>query len=205
MLRPAPEPCACGRPKSQVAKTCWECRKNRVARPCAICGTEFTAKRSTERETCSPRCAAVLRGRRSGAKQRRKVALVCQHCGQRKLVSPAYAGRRYCSTDCWYQANSGPRNPKWRGGISGERDLFDSSPRWRAARKAVWRRDDATCRRCGTRYTHDQPTFEVHHLRPFEVRDARLDLDNLVLLCLGCHRWVHSRRNTLREFVHPTD
>jgi hypothetical protein len=31
--------------------------------------------------------------------------------------------------------------------------------------------------------------------------DLRFDLTNLVLLCLDCHRFVHSRENTSSEFV----
>jgi hypothetical protein len=35
----------------------------------------------------------------------------------------------------------------------------------------------------------------------FAVVELRCDMDNLVLLCHSCHRFVHSKNNTAREYL----
>src|SRR5512139_3085187 len=98
LLRPARELCACGRPKSQVATTCWECRKRQVVRRCVVCGEEFSAKRSKQQQCCGPECAYRLRGRNSRTTQSRKVAVACEVCGAVRLYPPSRASRRFCSS-----------------------------------------------------------------------------------------------------------
>lgn len=205
MHRPAKEPCACGSPKSQVAKTCWDCRRNQVHSNCEICGTSFRAKVSKGQRTCSERCAYDLRGRLSAGTQSRKVALVCEWCDKSRLVSPSSANRRFCSAACGYAANSGQGSAQWQGGITSERAKFDGSRGWVSAKKRVWDRDGSTCQRCGSRHDKSKRTFEVHHITPFRYRDLRLELGNLILLCVGCHKWVHSKRNTERRFIRTPD
>lgn len=205
MLRPARQPCACGRPKSQVAKTCWECRQNQVHSTCQICGERYSAKASRQQATCSESCAYEMRGRKSAATQSRKISIPCEWCDKPRLISPSYANRRFCSTTCGYAANSGPGNRNWQGGITSERAAFDTSKQWGAVRKRIWVRDDATCQKCAMRYDHSQRTFEVHHIIPFRYAEHRLSLTNLILLCVSCHKWVHSKRNTEGELIEIPD
>jgi hypothetical protein len=96
----------------------------------------------------------------------------------------------------------GELNPNWRGGFTPERQTFYTSDAWRSACSRVWKRDEARCRRCGLRHRDqaDMP-MHVHHVAPFAVVERRADPDNLVLLCEVCHRFVHSRGNTDREFL----
>lgn len=89
-------------------------------RHCEICGSAFRSRKSRSKRTCSRPCSDRLRAVASSRTQSRKVALVCKQCGRRKLVSPVYASRRFCSPRCGYDFNSGPRNPNWRGGITPE-------------------------------------------------------------------------------------
>lgn len=100
-------------------------------------------------------------------------------------------------------------NPKWKGGATPERQEFYRSPEWKAAIKAVWRRDNACCQRCKLDWrTVDRettPTFPIHHIVSFAARELRAAVDNLVLLCRPCHLWVHSNENTERAFLAPLD
>ncbi|MHB9161696.1 MAG: HNH endonuclease [Nitrosotalea sp.] len=201
MLRPNKELCKCGKQKSQVAKTCWECRKNRLTGKCKICGTEYRYKASTSKQTCSSRCAYKLHGERSRNTQSRKITLICEYCDKPKIVSPTYKDRRFCSPDCWAKSNSGANNPRWQGGITSERAKADSSSRWRQLCKTIWTRDNAICQRCKIRFNHTQRTYEVHHVVPFRVESLRHEPTNLVLLCDPCHIWVHSRANTSKIFI----
>lgn len=96
----------------------------------------------------------------------------------------------------------GELNPRWLGGVTPERQAFYASDEWKKACSAVWKRDKATCQRCGL-YRDDSPdvAFNIHHIESFANRELRAVVSNLVLLCEICHDFVHSRRNVSREFL----
>ena len=91
---------------------------------------------------------------------------------------------------------TGDKNHRWRGGCSPERQACYVSQAWVSAIKDVWARDRAVCRRCGKK-----GKMHVHHIVSFAVEETRTDPDNLILLCVACHRWVHSKRNLAHEFI----
>jgi hypothetical protein len=93
----------------------------------------------------------------------------------------------------------GAQVPSWRGGCTPERQAFYSSLEWPTACVAVWKRDNATCQRCGKK----APQFKmnIHHIVSFSNKKLRAKVSNLVLLCIKCHRFVHSRKNTTKEFI----
>src|SRR5690606_15295055 len=164
---------------------------------------KYTFVSSKKQQSCSKECAYKLRGKRSSDTQSKKVIVCCEKCGRERMVSPTYSYRRFCSTACAHEFNSGERNPNWKGGITSERSSFDSSKEFKKARKMVWKRDNATCQKCGDRFNHSQRTFEVHHIIPFEYKKGRYDIENLVLVCNPCHNWIHSKRNKKNELIKP--
>ncbi len=87
--------------------------------------------------------------------------------------------------------------PNWKGGCTPERRAFYSSQEWAMACRTVWKRDKAQCRRCSKTKTK----MHIHHIVTFAVARLRADVDNLVLLCVKCHRFVHSKKNTQMEFI----
>lgn len=96
----------------------------------------------------------------------------------------------------------GALNPNWKGGVTPERQAFCATEAWKKAVALVWRRDDATCRRCGLNHrAAPNAEFHVHHIQPFSVRELRAEPSNLVLVCHPCHDFIHSRRNTAREHL----
>lgn len=96
----------------------------------------------------------------------------------------------------------GAQCASWRGGITAERQAFHGSTEWRDVSRAVWQRDRGTCRRCSLHANDcENPRFDVHHIVPFEVTALRAAIDNLVLLCRSCHRFVHSKKNLNREWM----
>jgi hypothetical protein len=96
----------------------------------------------------------------------------------------------------------GELNPRWKGGITPERQSFYTSSAWKTACSAVWTRDDAKCRRCGLdhRESPDMP-MHVHHVAGFAVVELRADPDNLLLVCEACHHFIHSKRNVNRDHL----
>ncbi len=103
----------------------------------------------------------------------------------------------------YMKGRKGADTPGWKGGLTPERQAVYASLEWSEAVKAVWKRDDAYCQRCGKRHNEPQArgTFHIHHIVSFMVRELRTNPDNLVLLCNKCHRWVHGKQNKKREFI----
>lgn len=103
------------------------------------------------------------------------------------------------------KGKSGADTPNWRGGVTPARQSFYQSEEWRSACVAVWKRDNAMCRRCAADHRalsqSERGSFHVHHIISFMVVALRAEPTNLVLLCADCHRFVHSRKNTQREFL----
>jgi len=94
-------------------------------------------------------------------------------------------------------------HPNWKGGCTPDRQAFYATSEWVDAVKAVWARDNATCQRCGKHHNTElmRGKFHIHHIVSFMVSELRSDPDNLVLLCKPCHLWVHSKKNTNKEFI----
>ena len=102
----------------------------------------------------------------------------------------------------YMKGKRGAQVPSWKGGITPERQAFYSTPAWKAVVKLVWKRDNATCQKCGRRNVKGlRYVFDIHHIVGFHVKNLRAVLSNLVLLCEDCHYWVHSKENVNHEFV----
>jgi len=101
---------------------------------------------------------------------------------------------------------SGPRNYNWKGGISKERDIFMHRREWKKAWRITYQRYNGMCQHCGNPTIlsinqYDEHFPNVHHIIGYECKSLRLVLSNLILLCHGCHLWVHSKANKRKEFV----
>lgn len=102
------------------------------------------------------------------------------------------------------KGRKGRHHPRWKGGLTPERQAFYSSDEWKTACVEVWRRSDAKCERCGLDHrTIDRSKikFHVHHIVSFQVRELRAVTSNLKLLCESCHRFVHSKKNINQELI----
>jgi hypothetical protein len=135
--------------------------------------------------------SAILFWLRKHGIERRTVAQArkIKHWGQTGSDNPMWNKR-------------GELNPRWLGGVTPDRQSFYTSRAWKSACALVWKRDGATCRRCGLNKSEskDMP-FHIHHIVSFADKNLRADPSNLVLLCETCHQFVHSKRNTKNEFL----
>lgn len=80
--------------------------------------------------------------------------------------------------------------PNWRGGISPENMRIRSSQEYKLWRKAVFERDNYTCRFCGARNGNGK-TIILHadHIKPFAFfPELQFDIGNGRTLCIDCHR-----------------
>lgn len=101
----------------------------------------------------------------------------------------------------------GEDHPGWKGGVTPERQAFYSTEKWHKASRAVRKRDQCCCRRCGQREPRAIHTaFHIHHIASFaDFEELKADPDNLVLLCPDCHHWVHSNDNEAGEYLKGGD
>ena len=83
------------------------------------------------------------------------------------------------------KAVKGPLHYRWKGGVTPENARIRSSIEYRIWRKAVFERDDYTCRFCGQR----GGDLEADHIKPFALfPELRFAIDNGRTLCEDCHR-----------------
>lgn len=128
---------------------------------------------------------------------------------KRKIGAKAMGRNPWKNRPHWLKDQPPERNPRWLGGGTAERQDFYRSREWKAACKAVWKRADAKCERCGhdhrDRDRRTEREFHVHHIVSFAVKEMRAEPSNLALLCWPCHRFVHSKENAAREFLPVLD
>lgn len=102
----------------------------------------------------------------------------------------------------YMKGRKGPDTPSWRGGITPQRQAVMASLPWKRAVVKVWRRDKATCQRCGKlKKDHRSLPFDIHHIKSFQFKHLRCRVSNLVLLCEPCHYWIHSKKNTTNLLI----
>ena len=83
---------------------------------------------------------------------------------------------------------SGANHPNWKGGITDERHIVESSKEYKAFRLTVLERDGNRCRKCGK-----SEDLCVHHVLDFMAHpEMRCNADNGVTLCRSCHEQFHS-------------
>jgi len=106
----------------------------------------------------------------------------------------------------YWRGVTGADHPSFKGGLTPERQAVYSSQEWVSAVKDVWKRDNATCQCCGKHHNtaETRGTFHIHHIVSFQVKELRTEAANLVLLCKECHKFVHSKRNTAKQFIKET-
>lgn len=104
----------------------------------------------------------------------------------------------------WLEGKPQGTVASWKGGITPERQAFYASEEWAIAVKQVWKRDHAICQRCEAPHSLAKSKgvkFHIHHIESFAVKEKRALLSNLLLVCETCHRWIHSKGNSKREFI----
>jgi thymidylate synthase (FAD) len=86
------------------------------------------------------------------------------------------------------QARSGPNSNFWKGGISSERKNI---ARWtRENARKVHEKFDFTCQKCGVKGV----PLHAHHVLPVVTHpEEGRNFDNLLSVCVPCHRKIHEK------------
>ena len=114
----------------------------------------------------------------------------CLNCN--KVFKKYYKTRKYCSRVCMDIHKVGENSQSWRGGVSPENEKQRKNKRYREWRKAVFERDNYTCKECG-QYSG---VLNVHHIKDFSRNEElRMDINNGITLCVECHKKKHEKHH----------
>lgn len=115
----------------------------------------------------------------------------CLNCGASLPINIKPSdGRKFCNHKCyaiWRSKNLiGEKAPNYVHGKCNDNLLFRASKEFKAWRKSVFKRDNYTCQKCGSKSTGN---LEAHHIKDFALYpELRLDINNGLSLCKDCHR-----------------
>lgn len=107
----------------------------------------------------------------------------------------------------------GENNPQWKGGITPEVTRIRDSKEYDQWRILVFTRDNYICQKCGAHSEKGHAvTLEAHHMDCFaDFPEKRLDVDNGITFCKGCHHefslrygMLHNRKWQTDEFLGGT-
>lgn len=89
----------------------------------------------------------------------------------------------------------GEKNPNWKGGITSENHKIRTSTKYKEVRTECFKRDNYTCTKCFKRpKSGEKIILNAHHIKPFSTHPKlRLDINNLITVCIDCHKDIHSK------------
>lgn len=197
-----------------VRKAGFEPKRDRVGLvtvACDWCGEDMERRncdvKQNRRNFCSDDCFGQWRSENVSGEdhhQYKQVTVECAQCGQETEKKPVYVEDRdnlFCSHACYGEWRSehitAEDHPRFKGG--GE---FYYGENWQAQRRRRLEEDGHECQDCCLTHAESLDKYgsglQVHHRKPvrqwydeaegkpdFEAMNA---LENLVTLCLPCHR-----------------
>lgn len=83
---------------------------------------------------------------------------------------------------------SGKSNPKYKDGRCAFRIRSRNSRKYRKARREVLKEKNYTCELCGM----DAGVMHIHHIVPIRKGGNLIEKENMMVLCMTCHRLLHS-------------
>jgi hypothetical protein len=106
----------------------------------------------------------------------------------RRRMSEKHKGNQYWKLVKHRQ--KGPEAYNWKGGTSSWKKIIYDSPEYKRWRKAVFERDNYTCKHCGARSAKEKGVWlEADHIKPFAYfPELRFTLSNGRTLCRECHK-----------------
>lgn len=115
----------------------------------------------------------------------------CKYCGEIliKRHKPKEQGF-FCDRTCyslWRSVNLiKEKAPNYKDGKCNERLLIRARLQFKNWRRAVFKRDNFTCQKCGD---SKGGNLEAHHIKEFsKFIELRFDINNGITLCKKCHK-----------------
>ena len=112
--------------------------------------------------------------------------------------------RLFCSTDCSYSFHKKENHPRWikdRSKLKTPNKSIRESLEMKEWRRAVFARDNWTCRLCGNRSCKgNSVVLNAHHVKRLSDHpELGTNLDNGVTLCECCHKKTYGKEELYEE------
>lgn len=137
---------------------------------------------------------------------RRVKSKLCHRCGLRKSfkkrssnliwrenLSKSRIGMKFSGTHKQNLSTAAKRRNRKKVGTRNIAYNSDQDNSWTLNKRFVLDRDGKRCRHCG-----DSEKLEVHHINPFKKSKSN-HIDNLITLCVRCHRRAEESRSPVSE------
>lgn len=185
------------------SRKCYQDSRNQqVLCQCVFCKKSFYEKQCRVADGrgkyCSKRCQnehqkTKFLGKNNPHYTTGLIEKICLMCGKKFYVKNKNKNTsKYCSVLCKVKYTD--------KGITPLRVKMRSSTEQKQWVLNVFKRDHFTCQICGD---NTGGNLEAHHIKLFSLYpEERLNLDNGVTLCTGCHLALHSIINTIKFISH---
>lgn len=169
-------------------KDCTKIRKSKYNCVCLYCGKQYKT-RDKKSKFCSHECL--------GKYSENKIKTKCDECGKEIILTPSIYNRNknhYCSARCqrigYSKRYSGENSPRFNPDLDKEsRITYRRGLPINLWRTEVFKRDNYTCKCCGTTKSG---VFNAHHIYDYKnFEEYRTDIDNGITLCTKCHKLFH--------------
>lgn len=152
-----------------------ECKKYRYNKTCEVCGKEFNSAKA-ETRTCSHDCRWTLN-------RNKTVRLQCGKDFERPTFT-VFSENVFCSQHC-----NNVYNVEKNYGTTNR-----YGQEWHSVKNIINFSYDYTCQKCFAKGVK----LNVHHCVPFRYfssHEEANNLENLIPLCVGCHKETHNQHN----------
>lgn len=196
---------------------CTKAEATKEKSECPVCGELFILKplkdKMPQTRYCSQACA--YKGRTLGltkrvitkpyeikVSQKNRIFINCQHCQKQIETIPALKDRKkFCSKECCNLSKitslKGSNNPSWVDGRSYSKRFYRGDD-WESQRLLAYKRDNFNCQickeKCLSRKEVDKErshlVIQCHHIISWHLTQDN-SLENLITLCVSCHKKVH--------------
>jgi len=184
----------------------WELAKTRInpdnKLQCPVCSTEFLRRGTRKKQTETPCCSRVCRGKFSqckpggGGPKKSGQYIPCAVCSKKFYRFPGDTKRKYCSILCRdsdpnrHDTIRGSNHYGWKGGITPKNQTQRKGAEYAEWRKSVFQRDAYTCQKC----SYKGKGLHAHHIKGWaDHPELRFDINNGQTLCVKCHSTIHNR------------
>ena len=126
------------------------------------------------------------------------IKIICLNCKKQRECRRSNV-KLFCSTKCSELFHCGKNHPLWTG-----LDVDSYGENWSSQKRLARERDNNTCQICGKSRRENGAELDVHHMIPFKIFKSYKDanrLENLICLCIRCHRKQLRKLSWFRDNV----